>query len=36
VSIDEYKGKEFVIDKNYVKSKLDDIVESEEITKYIL
>jgi ATP-dependent HslUV protease ATP-binding subunit HslU len=34
--VDEYKGKEFVIYKNYVKSKLDDIVENEEITKYIL
>jgi ATP-dependent HslUV protease ATP-binding subunit HslU len=33
---DEYKGKEFVIDDVYVKSKLDDIVENEEITKYIL
>jgi len=33
---DEYKGKDFVIDESYVKSKLDDIVESEEVTKYIL
>ncbi len=35
-SADEYKGKEFIINKDYVKSKLDDIVENEEITKYIL
>jgi ATP-dependent HslUV protease ATP-binding subunit HslU len=35
-SADEYKGQEFVIDEAYVKSKLDDIVENEEITKYIL
>jgi ATP-dependent HslUV protease ATP-binding subunit HslU len=35
-SADEYKGKEFIIDEAYVKSKLDDIVENEEITKYIL
>jgi ATP-dependent HslUV protease ATP-binding subunit HslU len=35
-SADEYKGREFVIDEAYVKSKLDDIVENEEITKYIL
>jgi ATP-dependent HslUV protease ATP-binding subunit HslU len=33
---DEYAGKDFIIDEAYVKSKLDDIVESEEITKYIL
>ena len=33
---DEYAGKDFVIDESYVKSKLDDIVESEEVTKYIL
>jgi len=33
---DEYNGKDFVIDEAYVKSKLDDIVENEEITKYIL
>ncbi len=33
---DKYKDKEFVVDNNYVKSKLDDIVENEEITKYIL
>jgi ATP-dependent HslUV protease ATP-binding subunit HslU len=33
---DEYSGKEFIIDEAYVKSKLDDIVENEEITKYIL
>jgi ATP-dependent HslUV protease ATP-binding subunit HslU len=35
-SADEYKGQEFIIDETYVKDKLDDIVESEEITKYIL
>jgi len=33
---DEYKGKEFVIDADYVKDRLEDIVENEEITKYIL
>jgi ATP-dependent HslUV protease ATP-binding subunit HslU len=33
---DEYAGKDFVIDEAYVKSKLEDIVENEEITKYIL
>jgi len=33
---DEYKGQEFVVDDAYVKSKLDDIVENEEISKYIL
>jgi len=33
---DEYKGKDFVVDSTYVKEKLDDIVENEEITKYIL
>ncbi len=33
---DEYKDKDFVVDADYVKTKLDDIVESEEITKYIL
>ena len=33
---DEYKDKEFVVTKTYVKEKLDDIVENEEITKYIL
>ena len=33
---DEYKGKDFIVDSEYVKSKLEDIVENEEITKYIL
>ncbi|HIQ50799.1 MAG TPA: HslU--HslV peptidase ATPase subunit, partial [Nautiliaceae bacterium] len=33
---DECRGKDFVIDSSYVKEKLDDIVENEEITKYIL
>ena len=33
---DEYAGKDFIINEAYVKSKLDDIVENEEITKYIL
>jgi len=33
---DEYNGKEFVIDADYVKDRLEDIVENEEITKYIL
>ncbi len=33
---DEYKGKDFVIDSDYVKSRLEDIVENEEVTKYIL
>ncbi len=33
---DEYKNKKFIISKTYVKEKLDDIVENEEITKYIL
>ena len=33
---DEYKGKDFVVKKDYVKNRLEDIVESEEITKYIL
>jgi len=33
---DEYKGKEFIVDDSYVESKLDDIVENEEISKYIL
>ena len=33
---DEYKGRDFTIDFDYVKQKLDDIVENEEITKYIL
>ncbi len=33
---DEYKNEKFIISKTYVKEKLDDIVENEEITKYIL
>jgi len=33
---DEYRGQEFVIDADYVKERLEDIVENEEITKYIL
>ena len=33
---DEYKGKQFVITKEYVQEKLEDIVENEEVTKYIL
>ena len=33
---DEYKGKDFIIDSDYVKERLEDIVENEEITKYIL
>jgi len=33
---DEYKGKEFVITTDYVKERLEDIVENEEIAKYIL
>jgi len=33
---DEYAGKDFIINEAYVKSKLEDIVENEEITKYIL
>jgi len=33
---DEYSGKEFIIDADYVKNRLEDIVENEEITKYIL
>ncbi len=35
-SADEYKGQEFVVDSAYVKERLDDIVENEEVTKYIL
>ncbi|NPA11184.1 MAG: HslU--HslV peptidase ATPase subunit [Epsilonproteobacteria bacterium] len=35
-SADEYKGQDFIITAEYVKERLDDIVESEEITKYIL
>ena len=33
---DEFKGQDFVVDSNYVKERLEDIVENEEITKYIL
>jgi ATP-dependent HslUV protease ATP-binding subunit HslU len=33
---DEYKGKEFIITTDYVKERLEDIVENEEIAKYIL
>jgi len=33
---DEYEGEEFVIDKEYVQKRLEDIVEDEEVTKYIL
>jgi len=33
---DEYKGQDFIIDAEYVKSKLEEIVENEEISKYIL
>jgi len=33
---DEYKGKDFVITTDYVKQRLEDIVENEEIAKYIL
>ncbi|QCT95354.1 HslU--HslV peptidase ATPase subunit [Caminibacter mediatlanticus TB-2] len=33
---EEYKDKDFIIDEEYVKSKLEDIVENEEISKYIL
>ena len=33
---DEYKGKDFVVDSNYVKERLEEIVDNEEITKYIL
>ncbi len=33
---DEYKNRQFVVTKTYVKEKLADIVENEEITKYIL
>ncbi|EDM23908.1 HslU--HslV peptidase ATPase subunit [Caminibacter mediatlanticus] len=33
---EEYKDKDFIIDEGYVKSKLEDIVENEEISKYIL
>jgi ATP-dependent HslUV protease ATP-binding subunit HslU len=33
---DEYKGKDFVITTDYVKARLEDIVENEEVTKYIL
>jgi len=33
---DKYKGEKFIITKTYVQEKLDDIVENEEVTKYIL
>jgi len=33
---DEYKGKDFVVTKEYVKQRLEDIVENEDMTKYIL
>jgi ATP-dependent HslUV protease ATP-binding subunit HslU len=33
---DEYKGQKFVITSEYVKERLEDIVENEEIAKYIL
>jgi len=33
---DEYKGQEFVINADYVKDRLEDIIENEEVTKYIL
>ncbi|WP_457563202.1 HslU--HslV peptidase ATPase subunit [Caminibacter pacificus] len=33
---DEYKGQTFKITKDYVQERLEDIVENEEITKYIL
>ncbi|MEO1923101.1 MAG: HslU--HslV peptidase ATPase subunit [Nautiliaceae bacterium] len=33
---DEYKGQDFIITKEYVKERLDDIVENEEVAKYIL
>jgi len=33
---DEYKGEDFVITKEYVKDRLEDIVDNEEIAKYIL
>ncbi len=33
---DEYKGEEFLVDKEYVKSRLEDIVDNEDLTKYIL
>ena len=33
---DEYKGKDFIVDKEYVKERLEDIVDNEEIAKYIL
>ena len=33
---DEYKGLDFIVDSEYVKERLEDIVENEEITKYIL
>ena len=33
---DEYEGQDFVIDDDYVKQRLEEIVENEEVTKYIL
>jgi ATP-dependent HslUV protease ATP-binding subunit HslU len=33
---DEYKGEDFIITKDYVKERLEDIVDNEEIAKYIL
>ena len=33
---DEYKGQDFIIDSDYVKNRLEDIIENEEVTKYIL
>ncbi len=33
---DEHKGEEFKIDSEYIKQRLEDIVENEEIAKYIL
>jgi len=35
-SADEYKNQKFNVTKTYVKEKLDDIIENEEVTKYIL
>ena len=33
---DEYKGQDFIVDRDYVKERLEDIIDNEEITKYIL
>ena len=33
---DEYKGKDFIITTDYVKERLENIVENEDMTKYIL